>query len=86
MAIADARGDGRPDFAYKARVLYADAIQPAATSYEGGQITITGIGFCAGNEVLVNGVAAAVSKLDGVDDCGGGAGGERVPDEAVGGS
>jgi hypothetical protein len=62
MAIADARGDGRPDFAYKARMLYADAIEPAATSYEGGQITISGMGFRAGNEVLVNGVSAAVSN------------------------
>ena len=60
--IADARGDGRPDFAYQARVLYADTIQPAVTSVNGGQITITGMGFRAGNEVMVNGVAAAVSS------------------------
>jgi IPT/TIG domain len=62
FVIADARGDGRPDFAYRARVLYADAIAPAATSLNGGQITITGMGFRAGNEVLVNGVAAVVSS------------------------
>jgi hypothetical protein len=62
FVIADARGDGRPDFAYGARVLYADAVAPAATSVNGGQITITGMGFRAGNEVLVNGVAAAVSS------------------------
>jgi hypothetical protein len=62
VAIADARGDGRPDFAYKARVLYADVIQPAATSYLGGQIAISGMGFRAGNEVLVNGVPAVVSN------------------------
>ena len=29
FVIADARGDGRPDFAYQARVLYADTVQPA---------------------------------------------------------
>ena len=62
FVIADARGDGRPDFAYQARVLYADTIQPAATSVNGGQITIGGMGFRAGNEVTVNGVVAAVSS------------------------
>ena len=62
FVIADARGDGRPDFAYRARVLYADTIQPAITSVNGGQITISGMGFRAGNEVTVNGVPAVVSS------------------------
>jgi hypothetical protein len=62
FVIADARGDGRPDFAYQARVLYADSIQAAITSVDGGQITITGMGFRAGNEVTVNGIAAVVSS------------------------
>jgi hypothetical protein len=62
FVIADARGDGRPDFAYQARVLYADTIQPAATSVNGGQITISGMGFRAGNEVTVNGLVATVSS------------------------
>ncbi len=62
FAIADARGDGRPDFAYRARVLYADTIQPAATSVNGGQITISGMGFRAGNTVTVGGVSAVVSS------------------------
>ena len=62
FVIADARGDGRPDFAYQARVLYADSIQPAVTSVNGGQITINGMGFRAGNEVTVNGVGATVSS------------------------
>jgi len=62
LAIADARGDGRPDFAYQARVLYADSIAPAAVSVNGGLITITGMGFRAGNAVTVNGVAAAVAS------------------------
>jgi hypothetical protein len=61
FVIADARGDGRPDFVYTARVLYADAVTPA-TSVNGGQITVNGMGFRAGNEVLVNGVAAVVSS------------------------
>ena len=62
LVIADARGDGRPDFAYRARVLYADSIQPVAVSASGGQVTISGMGFRAGNTVTVNGVAAAVSS------------------------
>jgi hypothetical protein len=62
FVIADARGDGRPDFAYQARLLYADTVQPAATSVNGGQITIGGMGFRAGNEVTVNGVVAQVSS------------------------
>lgn len=62
FVIADARGDGRPDFGYQARVLYADAVTPAATSVNGGLITISGTGFRSGNEVLVNGVAAVVAS------------------------
>ena len=62
FVIADARGDGRPDFAYNARVLYADTVQPATTSLNGGQIAISGMGFRAGNQVTVNGVSATVSS------------------------
>jgi hypothetical protein len=62
FVIADARGDGRPDFAYQARVLYADTVLPASTSVNGGQIVISGMGFRAGNQVMVNGVAATVSS------------------------
>jgi len=62
FVIADARGDGRPDFAYQARVLYADTVQPVIASVSGGQITIDGMGFRAGNEVKVNGVPATVSS------------------------
>lgn len=62
IAIADQRGDGRPDYAYQARVLYADAITPASLPAGGGVVTITGMGFRAGNAVTVNGVSAAVSS------------------------
>jgi hypothetical protein len=62
MAITDERGDGRPDYAYQARILYADAITPTNVSASGGVITITGMGFRAGNAVTVNGVSAAVSS------------------------
>jgi hypothetical protein len=62
VAIADERGDGRPDFNYQARVLYADALAPSFLPATGGAITITGMGFRPGNTVSVNGVAAAVSN------------------------
>lgn|GEM_PF-496958 len=60
VAIADERGDGRPDFAYKARFLYADTISPVQVGPAGGRITITGQGFRNGNIVTVNGVRATV--------------------------
>lgn len=62
IAIADQRGDGRPDFSYQARALYADSISPATISAAGGVVTITGMGFRPGNAVTVNGVAATVSS------------------------
>jgi hypothetical protein len=62
FVVSDARGDGRPDFAYQARVLYADSVQPLITSLNGGQIAISGRGFRAGNEVIVGGVPAVVSS------------------------
>jgi hypothetical protein len=43
-------------------VLYADSIQPAITSANGGQIAISGIGFRPGNKVTIDGVAAAVTS------------------------
>jgi hypothetical protein len=61
LAIADQRGDGRPDYGYQARILYADSITPANLSSSGGAVTITGMGFRPGNTVTVNGVAAVVS-------------------------
>ena len=60
VAIADQRGAGRPDFAYQARALYADAVSPANVGSDGGTVTITGMGFRQGNTVLVNGIAADV--------------------------
>ena len=62
MGIADQRGDGRPDYNYQARVLYADSVAPTAISASGGTITIAGMGFRTGNAVTVNGVPATVSS------------------------
>ncbi len=60
IAIADDRGHGRPDFTYKARLLYADTVSPVQLGVSGGRITVTGQGFRAGNVVKVNGVVAPV--------------------------
>jgi hypothetical protein len=62
ISIADQRGDGRPDFAYQSRVLYADSVSPASVSAEGGEVAIAGMGFRAGNVVTVDGVAATVTS------------------------
>ncbi len=60
IAIADQFGAGRPDFNYTARILYASGVSPATVGALGGQITISGTGFQAGNEVLIDGVRATV--------------------------
>ncbi|WP_222597526.1 IPT/TIG domain-containing protein [Edaphobacter albus] len=62
IAIMDQRGDGRPDFAYQARVLYADSVTPTVLPAKGGAITINGMGFRAGNIVTINGVPTSVSS------------------------
>lgn len=62
LVVADARGDGRPDFAYQGRVLYADTVQPAALGTSGGPVTIQGMGFRDGNAVQIGGVAAVVTS------------------------
>jgi len=48
IGIADVRGEGRPDFRYHGRVLYADQVSPARVSVNGGAITVHGIGFGSG--------------------------------------
>ena len=60
IALGDQRGQGRPDFVYRARILYADAISPAQLGVSGGRIIISGEGFRAGNVVRINGVIAPV--------------------------
>ncbi len=64
LAITDARGDGRPDFLYRARVLYADTVSPAQAAPEGGTvITIDGLGFTAGLKVTVGTTVAPVMSF-----------------------
>jgi len=61
--IADSRGDGRPDYLYHGRVLYADSVMPERIALSGGPITIRGIGFRPNSVVTVDGVAAAVTSV-----------------------
>ncbi len=63
LAYADARGDGRPDFNYRARVLYADSVFPARLTLNGGTTAIQGQGFRPGMTVTLNGVNAAVTSV-----------------------
>ncbi len=63
VAFADIRGDGRPDFTYRARVLYADSVFPARLTLSGGPIAISGQGFRPGMTVAINGIAAAVTSV-----------------------
>jgi hypothetical protein len=63
LGITDARGDGRPDYLYRGRVLYADTIEPSRLPAAGGPIAIEGMGFSPDSVVTVNGVAAAVTSV-----------------------
>ena len=62
LAIADQRGDGRPDYLYQARLLYADTVSPATVSAIGGTITVIGSGFRPGNTVTINSLPATVTN------------------------
>ncbi len=54
VGIADLRGDGRPDFRYRARIFYGDTVQPSRISAQGGSLlTIQGLGFRVGTTVAV---------------------------------
>lgn len=63
IAIADERGDGRPDYAYRGWVLYADTVQPVRLAAAGGPIVIHGMGFRANDTVRVGGQEATVTSI-----------------------
>ena len=63
LGIADQRGDGRPDYAYKGWVLYADTVSPARLPASGGPIVIHGMGFRLADTVLVGGQPALVTSI-----------------------
>ena len=63
IAIADQRGDGRPDYLYRGRVLYAGTVKPTRIPLAGGPVVIDGMGFRSGTIVTVGGVAAQITSL-----------------------
>jgi hypothetical protein len=63
IGLADFRGDGRPDYAYHGRILYAGSVTPARLPVQGGQMVIQGMGFRPSVNVSVNGVAAQVTSV-----------------------
>jgi hypothetical protein len=61
VGIADYRGDGRPDYRYAARVLYADSLTPGRASVAGGTpLSISGLGLQANTSVQFGTQAAPV--------------------------
>lgn len=63
MAVADERGDGRPDYNYEGWVLYADTVTPDHLPSTGGPIVINGMGFHVADTVLVGGQPATVTSV-----------------------
>jgi IPT/TIG domain len=63
VGIADQRGDGRPDYAYKGWLLYADTVEPQRLPAGGGPIVIHGMGFRLADTVLVGGLPALVVSI-----------------------
>lgn len=63
LGISDARSEGRPDFLYHARLLYADALTPSRIPSGGGtRLTLNGYGFNANTMVTIGGQNATVLK------------------------
>jgi hypothetical protein len=48
IGISDLRGDGRPDYRYRAYALYADSVLPSRVGVNGGAVTVQGTGFGPG--------------------------------------
>ena len=63
LGIADQRGDGRPDYAYRGRVLYAATVSPSQLPLSGGHIRIEGSGFRHGMTLALGASIAASIDL-----------------------
>ncbi len=53
VSVADFRGDGRPDYFYRASLLYSDSVTPARASLAGGVAILNGTGFRPGLQASV---------------------------------
>ena len=61
LGIFDYRGDGRPNYRYRARVFYADTTFPARARVDGGTvITVQGVGFHSNTTATVAAANAPV--------------------------
>lgn len=61
LGIADYRGDGRPDYAYAARIFYGDTLFPSRASVAGGvPLTVQGMGLRSDTTVQVAKVSTPV--------------------------
>jgi hypothetical protein len=64
LGIADQRGDGRPDYTFHGRLLYADTVSPSRVPLAGGPITINGSGFRPGMTVSFgNNIRASITGI-----------------------
>ena len=63
IGISDFRGDGRPDYQYRAQVLYADSVSPARVGTSGSPVTVSGTGFAPGMTATVGTNAATILSL-----------------------
>jgi hypothetical protein len=69
LGVADFRGDGRPDYFYRASLLYSDTVTPARLSLAGGVTTLNGTGFSPRLQVSVAGnngntLSASASRIE----------------------
>jgi len=69
VGVADFRGDGRPDYFYRASLLYSDTVTPARLSLAGGVTTLNGTGFNPKLQVSVAGnngttLSASASQIE----------------------
>jgi IPT/TIG domain len=60
IGIADLRGDGRPDYAYHAHVLYGDSVTPARVPVTGGVVVIQGTGLTPQQTVAIGNTNASL--------------------------
>ena len=65
IGIVDYRGDGRPDFRYRAHIFYGDSVSPERADVRGSSIfSIHGMGFRPGTTVSVGGSSATVLAVN----------------------
>ncbi len=66
LGLFDWRGDGRPDYRYRARIFYGDNVSPARASVAGGTlVTVQGFGFHSNVKAVVGGSNAAIQSSTG---------------------